>query len=129
MQEAERRLVLVSYLAFFLSVWHSRLYKTGVIHPPPQFTIRSQLGYQTKRCPGYQNRVLFFIVGTNPIAAPVLHMASVSPDVKLLGTSFNFSLVGGAPFCSSGFLGTILCYPPSFLKAAYNFPSTTGPKV
>jgi len=63
---------------------------------------------------------------TKPTTAPVLHTSSVSPVVKLLSPSFNPSLVGGSPFCSSGSLGTILCYPPSFLKVAYNFPSTTG---
>jgi len=31
---------------------------------------------------------------------------------------------GGAPFCFSASLGTILCYPPNFLKKAYDFPST-----
>jgi subtilase family serine protease len=41
----------------------------------------------------------------------------------LLEPSFDPLTVGGAPFCSSGSLGTILCYPPSFLKKAYNFPS------
>lgn len=57
---------------------------------------------------------------------PVLHVASVRPVVSLLDPSFDPSLVGGAPFCYSGSLGTILCYPPNFLKTAYNFPSTTG---
>jgi subtilase family serine protease len=61
-----------------------------------------------------------------PTAVPTLHTASVSPMVSLLDPSFDASLVGGSPFCSSGSLGTILCYPPNFLKKAYDFPSTTG---
>ncbi|MGD0478188.1 MAG: S53 family peptidase [Nitrososphaerales archaeon] len=63
---------------------------------------------------------------TKPTAVPVLHTSSVNPGVSLLDSSFDPSLVGGSPFCSSGSLGTILCYPPNFLKTAYNFPSTTG---
>jgi subtilase family serine protease len=56
-----------------------------------------------------------------------LHTESVSPIVSPLDPNFNASaLVGGAPFCTSASLGTILCYPPSFLKKAYNFPSTFG---
>jgi len=31
---------------------------------------------------------------------------------------------GGAPFCYSGSLGTVICYPPNFLRKAYDFPST-----
>lgn len=51
----------------------------------------------------------------------------VSPAVTLLDPSFNPNdPVGGVPFCFSGSRGTILCYPPSFLKAAYDFPQTTG---
>jgi len=61
-----------------------------------------------------------------PAANTVLHTASVRPVMTLLDPSFDPSLVGGSPFCSSGSLGTILCYPPNFLKTAYNFPSTTG---
>jgi subtilase family serine protease len=61
-----------------------------------------------------------------PTAVPVLHTSSVSPVVTLLDPSFNPSSVGGSPFCYSGSLGTIICYPPNFLKTAYNFPSTTG---
>jgi subtilase family serine protease len=79
--------------------------------------------------------LLFFFVNptaasaspiTKPAAVPVLHTSSVSPVVTLLNPSFNPSLVGGSPFCYSGSLGTIICYPPNFLKTAYNFPSTTG---
>ncbi|MGD1055150.1 MAG: S53 family peptidase [Nitrososphaerales archaeon] len=61
-----------------------------------------------------------------PTAVPVLHISSVNPGVSLLDSSFNPSPVGGAPFCYSGSLGTIICYPPNFLKTAYNFPPTTG---
>ncbi len=63
---------------------------------------------------------------TKPTVAPVLHTASVDTVVTPLDPSFNPSLVGGSPFCSSSSLGTIICYPPNFLKTAYNFPPTTG---
>jgi len=56
----------------------------------------------------------------------VLHTSHVTSVVYPLDSTYNPSL-GGAPFCYSGSLGTILCYPPSFLKKAYNFPSTIGP--
>jgi subtilase family serine protease len=47
--------------------------------------------------------------------------------VHYLDPSFDPNApVGGVPFCFSGSLGTILCYPPSFLKKAYHFPATTG---
>ena len=42
--------------------------------------------------------------------------------VHALDPSFDPNTVGGVPFCSSGSLGTILCYPPNFLKQAYDFP-------
>ena len=42
--------------------------------------------------------------------------------VALLDPSFDPQTVGGVPFCSSGPLGTIICYPPNFLKTAYDFP-------
>jgi len=48
--------------------------------------------------------------------------------VHPLDPSFDPNTVGGVPFCFSGSLGTILCYPPSFLKTAYDFPPTTGKK-
>ncbi len=63
---------------------------------------------------------------TKPTTVPVLHTSSVGPVVTLLDSSFNPNLVGGSPFCYSGSLGTIICYPPNFLKTAYNFPSSTG---
>src|SRR5712692_7218658 len=44
-------------------------------------------------------------------------------QVVLLDPSFDPKTVGGVPFCSSGSLGTIICYPPNFLKTAYDFPS------
>jgi subtilase family serine protease len=53
--------------------------------------------------------------------------AQVNPAVTLLDPSFSpNAAVGGVPFCFSGSLGTIICYPPSFLKAAYDFPKTSG---
>src|SRR3989449_11041723 len=52
---------------------------------------------------------------------------SVNPDGTLLPASFDPNApVGGVPFCFSRSLGTIICYPPSFLKTAYNFPSAPG---
>ncbi|MDA4126379.1 MAG: S53 family peptidase [Thaumarchaeota archaeon] len=57
----------------------------------------------------------------------VLHTVSVHSQVSLLDPSVTTqSLVGGLPFCQSGKTSTILCYTPSFLKTAYNFPSTSG---
>jgi len=53
----------------------------------------------------------------------------VSPHFRmfLLDPSFDPNApVGGAPFCSSASLGTILCYPPSHLQKAYHFPSTAA---
>jgi subtilase family serine protease len=77
--------------------------------------------------------ILAFLV--NPSAAAsisipkstntVLHISQVGPVMYPLDSTYNPSL-GGAPFCSSGSLGVIICYPPSFLQKAYNFPSTTG---
>ena len=43
------------------------------------------------------------------------------PQMILSGTT---PLTGGVPFCDSVGLGTILCYTPSFLKTAYDFPTT-----
>jgi len=37
----------------------------------------------------------------------------VSPDV----------LPNGLPYCSSSSLGSLICYSPSFVRTAYNFPS------
>ena len=42
----------------------------------------------------------------------------------MLDPSFSpNALVGGVPFCFSGRLGTILCYPPQWLTTAYGFPA------
>ena len=49
--------------------------------------------------------------------------ARVNPAVTLLDQSYSPSQ-GGLPFCFSRGLGSILCYTPSFLKSAYNFPSS-----
>ena len=63
-----------------------------------------------------------------PTSVPVLHVSRVHSQVTLLDPSFDpNAAVGGVPFCSSGSLGTILCYPPSFLKKAYDFPGAGGP--
>ena len=56
----------------------------------------------------------------------LLNSVSVAPNVIPLDPTFDPN-TGGVPFCSSGSLGTIECYPPSFLKTAYDFPPTTGP--
>ena len=49
---------------------------------------------------------------------------TVSPPMALLGPSFNPTApVGGVPFCFSGSRGNIMCYPPNFLKTAYDFPA------
>ena len=77
---------------------------------------------------------LFFVnpaSATSPLAKPstnpTLHISTVNPYVSLLDPSFDpNAAVGGVPFCSSGSLGTILCYPASWLKVAYNFPGFFG---
>jgi subtilase family serine protease len=54
-------------------------------------------------------------------------MAHVDSSVALLSPSFDpNALVGGVPFCTSSTLGTVLCYPPSYLLKAYNFPESNG---
>ncbi|MDA4127915.1 MAG: S53 family peptidase [Thaumarchaeota archaeon] len=55
----------------------------------------------------------------------LLNAVSVHSIPTLLDPNFN-PLKGGVPFCFSGSRGTITCYPPSFLKTAYDFPSTNG---
>jgi subtilase family serine protease len=53
-------------------------------------------------------------------------LRSASPHFRMLQLDAGFdpnAAVGGVPFCFSGSLGSILCYPPSFLKTAYHFPS------
>jgi subtilase family serine protease len=62
-------------------------------------------------------------VGT---AVSDIHMNYVSPGAIPLAAGFDPNTVGGVPFCHSGSLGTLICYTPSFLKTAYNFPSQTG---
>jgi len=60
-----------------------------------------------------------------------LHEIANPPKIKL-DSSFNPATifnpattpVGGAPFCKSNNFGTVLCYPPAFLKKAYDFPAT-----
>ncbi|HXZ80304.1 MAG TPA: S53 family peptidase [Terriglobales bacterium] len=67
------------------------------------------------------------LTGRALAGSPVSH---VNPDVRVhpLDSSFDPNTVGGVPFCFSGSLGTILCYPPNFLKTAYDFPPATGKK-
>jgi subtilase family serine protease len=48
---------------------------------------------------------------------------TVSPPLYFLSSTFNPTApVGGVPFCFSGSKGNVMCYPPSFLQKAYNFP-------
>ena len=62
-----------------------------------------------------------------PAPTHTLNVSTVTPNIALLDPSFNPNApVGGVPFCSSGSLGTILCYPASWLKVAYNFPGFFG---
>jgi subtilase family serine protease len=49
---------------------------------------------------------------------------TVSPPMALLGKTFNPTApVGGVPFCFSGSRGNVMCYPPNFLRKAYDFPT------
>jgi len=49
---------------------------------------------------------------------------TVRPPMFFLGPSFNSTApVGGVPFCFSGSRGNVMCYPPNFLKTAYDFPA------
>jgi len=61
-------------------------------------------------------------VGT---AVSDIHMNYVNPGAIPLASGPN-GPVGGVPFCFSYYYGTLLCYTPSFLKTAYNFPSQSG---
>jgi len=67
----------------------------------------------------------FAAPGPAVVTKPVLHMNTVQSQVTLLPPSFN-PQTGGVPFCDSVSLGSLLCYTPSFIKTAYNFPSTRG---
>jgi subtilase family serine protease len=77
--------------------------------------------------------VLIVLATTSTLAysAPVKYNHVTHP----LHTSVPVSvpqIVGGIPFCKSGSLGTVICYPPSFFKTAYNFPAGldgTGSKI
>jgi len=68
------------------------------------------------------------IVGLEEKSVVAQSSHSTAPYVRVhsLDPSFDPNTVGGVPFCFSGSLGTILCYPPNFLKTAYHFPPTTG---
>ena len=62
------------------------------------------------------------IISTSSIAYAIPNgttgIYSVSPPLVFIGPS----LVGGVPFCFSGSAGSVMCYPPNFLKTAYDFP-------
>ena len=69
-----------------------------------------------------------FAPSSNAATSAAISRTSVHLRMHLLDAGFDPNApVGGVPFCKSGALGTILCYPPSFLKKAYHFPPTTGP--
>src|SRR5271166_5358186 len=70
--------------------------------------------------------VIVTLGGESVAAPPPASHANIDLRVHLLDPSFDPNTVGGVPFCSSGSLGTILCYPPNFLKKAYHFPPTRG---
>src|SRR6266849_6295293 len=50
---------------------------------------------------------------------------TVTPIVIPLGALGSNSLPNGLPLCKSASLGNIVCYTPSFIKKAYEFPSTS----
>ena len=72
--------------------------------------------------------VIVALGGESVAAPPAANHVNVDLRVHFLDPSFDPNAVGGVPFCFSGSLGTILCYPPSFLKTAYDFPPSTGKK-
>jgi subtilase family serine protease len=72
--------------------------------------------------------LLLLLICTGSFAQNPISRANPYVRLHPLDPSFDPNTVGGVPFCFSGSLGTILCYPPSFLKTAYDFPPTTGKK-
>src|SRR5579864_8418193 len=46
------------------------------------------------------------------------------PGVQYTALGPATSLPQGIPLCKSASLGSIVCYTPSFIRAAYNYPST-----
>ena len=74
-------------------------------------------------------RMIAFLVSVF-LGSAVLAQGSASVQLRLhpLDPAFAPNApVGGVPFCSSGSLGTILCYSAPFLKTAYHFPPPSGP--
>jgi subtilase family serine protease len=67
--------------------------------------------------------LLFLVSTSSPAYATSATTGAylVRPPMALLGSSFD-AQEGGVPFCFSGSVGNVMCYPPSFLKKAYNFP-------
>jgi len=55
---------------------------------------------------------------------PMIVLDSTFVPAAVLNPNPALTPPGGAPFCFSGSLGTIICYPPNFLRKAYDFPST-----
>ena len=71
--------------------------------------------------------ILIISVSSTPMAystpTPQTGIYLVSPPLVFLSASFNpTAAVGGVPFCFSGSVGSVMCYPPNFLKTAYDFP-------
>lgn len=72
---------------------------------------------------------LALLIALSGVSFAAPQPGTVSPHLRLhlLDPAFDPNATqGGAPFCTSGSLGTVLCYPPNFLKVAYDFPPTDG---
>src|SRR5947208_15605995 len=74
-------------------------------------------------------------ISTLTIAALMLTPMSIGPVTSLLNFNYapNLSYVQlgplttlpqGLPLCTNASLGSIVCYSPSFIKKAYEYPST-----
>src|SRR5213592_4879345 len=75
-------------------------------------------------------------ISTLTIAALMLTPMGIGPVTSLFNFNYapNLSYVQlgplttlpqGIPLCKSASLGNIVCYSPSFIKKAYEFPSTS----
>jgi len=65
-------------------------------------------------------------VGAGPAAAGAASSAdwNYRPMNVAIQVSPAQTTPNGIPLCTSGSLGNLVCYSPSFIKAAYNFPSS-----